>query len=143
MTDLGQLREEYDAAVKRRHGKIGATGLEIRADALIAALGDEIAELTGQNIDLEVWRASAVRRAEQAEADADTQFKLRAQAEAGIQTIKALLDEVEQREARRCGTCALWQEWKPGLWDCAEDWCGYSTNPETFGCTRWEQRREG
>lgn len=64
-------------------------------------------------------------------------------AEAGLQTIKALLDEMEQREARRCGTCALWQEWKPGLWDCAVDWCGYSTNPETFGCTRWEQRREG
>ncbi len=80
----------------------------------------------------EAWRVLALserRRAEQAEAD--------------LQTIKALLDEVEQREARRCGTCALWQEWKPGSWDCAEDWCGYSTNPETFGCTRWEQRREG
>ena len=118
MTDIDRLREEYEI----RHD------IEV-ADALIAALGDEIAELTGQNIDLEVWRASAVKRAEQAEAD--------------LQTIKALLDEVEQREARRCGTCALWQEWKPGSWDCAEEWCGYSTNPETFGCTHWEQRREG
>lgn len=71
MSELERLRKEYDAAVKRRHGKIGATGLEIRADALIAALGDEIAELTGQNIDLEVWRASAVKRAEQAEAELD------------------------------------------------------------------------
>lgn len=69
VSELERLRKEYDAAVKRRDGKIGATGLEIRADALIAALGDEIAELTGQNIDLEVWRASAVKRAEQAEAE--------------------------------------------------------------------------
>ena len=69
VSDLDRLRKEYDAAVKRRHGKIGATGLEIRADALITALGDEIAELTGQNIDLEVWRASAEERAERAEAD--------------------------------------------------------------------------
>jgi len=41
MSDLIRLRKEYDAAVKRRHGKIGATGLEIRADALIAALEAE------------------------------------------------------------------------------------------------------
>ena len=55
---LDRLREEYEI----RHD------IEV-ADALIAALGDEIAELTGQNIDLEVWRASAVKRAEQAEAE--------------------------------------------------------------------------
>jgi len=72
VSELDRLREEYEI----RHD------IEV-ADALIAALGDEIAELTGQNIDLEVWRASAVKRAEQAEAD--------------LQTIKALLDEVEQR----------------------------------------------
>jgi hypothetical protein len=41
MSELERLREEYDAAVKRRHGKIGATGLEIRADALRAALEAE------------------------------------------------------------------------------------------------------
>ena len=131
MTDLERLREEYAEAIAdavAHDPDPWSYELRLSRD-LIAALGDEIAELTGQNIDLEVWRASAVKRAEQAEAD--------------HQTIKALLDEVEQREARRCGTCALWQEWKPGSWDCAEEWCGYSTNPETFGCTRWEQRREG
>ena len=58
MGDIDRLREEYEI----RHD------IEV-ADALIAALGDEIAELTGQNIDLEVWRASAVKRAEQAEAE--------------------------------------------------------------------------
>ena len=58
MTDIDRLREEYEI----RHDA------EV-AEALIAALGDEIAELTGQNIDLEVWRASAVKRAEQAEAE--------------------------------------------------------------------------
>ena len=42
MSELERLRKEYDAAVKRRHGKIGATGLEIRADALIAALEQEL-----------------------------------------------------------------------------------------------------
>lgn len=42
MSELERLRKEYDAAVKRRHGKIGATGLEIRADALIAALEAEL-----------------------------------------------------------------------------------------------------
>ena len=59
MTDIDRLREEYEI----RHD------IEV-ADAIIAALGDEIAELTGLNIDLEVWRASAVKRAEQAEAEA-------------------------------------------------------------------------
>lgn len=140
MTDLGQLREEIETAeatieslsaekAREKHRRIAAEASARRWEARQRSTEQKLGyeeKLRGQ-----------------AEADADTQFKLRAQAEAGIQTIKALLDEVEQREARRCGTCALWQEWKPGLWDCAEDWCGYSTNPETFGCTRWEQRREG
>ena len=43
MSELERLQEEYDAAVERRHGKIGATGLEIRADALITALEAEVA----------------------------------------------------------------------------------------------------
>ena len=38
MSELDRLRKEYDAAVKRRH----ATGLEIRADALIAAFEDAV-----------------------------------------------------------------------------------------------------
>ena len=58
VSELDRLREEYEI----RHD------IEV-ADALIAALGDEIAELTGQNIDLEVWRASAEERADRAEAD--------------------------------------------------------------------------
>ena len=45
MSELERLRKEYDAAVKRRHGKIGATGLEIRADALITALEAELERL--------------------------------------------------------------------------------------------------
>ena len=64
MTDLGRLREEYDAAVKRRHGKIGATGLEIRADALITALEAEVQRAKFQSYN------ELRQRAEQAEAEA-------------------------------------------------------------------------
>jgi len=75
---LDKARERYASAlrstfVSRSEPEVGKTYDlvdEDAADSLIAALGDEIAELTGQNIDLEVWRASAVKRAEQAEAEA-------------------------------------------------------------------------
>ena len=78
MTDLERLREEYAEAIAdavAHDPDPWSYELRLSRD-LIAAIGDEIAELTGQNIDLEVWRASAVKRAEQAEAD--------------LQTIKAL-----------------------------------------------------
>ncbi len=66
MSELERLRKEYDAAVKRRHGKIGATGLEIRADALITALEAEVERANELCIrDLE----HTEKRAEQAEAE--------------------------------------------------------------------------
>lgn len=68
-SELERLREEYRNWWSATEGWTRLEGAQ-KADALIAALGDEIAELTGQNIDLEVWRASAVKRAEQAEAEA-------------------------------------------------------------------------
>jgi hypothetical protein len=129
---------------------------EDKADALIAALTAELEEAKGER-PTELHPDSILNRNPLLAAHFDAldepkdafyhmwlaELDRAEQAEADLQTIKALLDEVEQREARRCGTCALWQEWKPGSWDCAEEWCGYSTNPETFGCTHWEQRREG
>jgi len=71
VTDIERLREEYRNWWSATEGWTRLEGAQ-KADALIAALGDEIAELTGQNIDLEVWRASAVKRAEQAEAELQT-----------------------------------------------------------------------
>ena len=70
MTDLDRLRRLYESIHDSTTNGAPSPVVVERADALIAALGDEIAELTGQNIDLEVWRASAVKRAEQAEAEA-------------------------------------------------------------------------
>jgi hypothetical protein len=69
VSELDRLREDYRNWWSATEGWTRLEGAQ-KADALIAALGDEIAELTGQNIDLEVWRASAVKRAEQAEAEA-------------------------------------------------------------------------
>lgn len=117
MSEIEKLRKEYDAAVKRRHGKIGATGLEIRAAALIAALGDEIAELTGQNIDLEVWRASAVKRAEQAEA--------------------VLAAERE----KRCVSCE-WLKERLGKYECLNvTELRESPDPDEFACNRYSARQ--
>jgi len=63
MSELERLRKEYDAAVKRRHGKIGATGLEIRADALITALEAEVQRAKFQSYN------ELRQRAEKAEAE--------------------------------------------------------------------------
>ena len=88
--------------------------------ALIAALGDEIAELTGQNIDLEVWRASAVKRAEQAEA--------------------------ERERLQCCGNCDNWSyahrhagEYMLCSYD-AEDRSREPSEPCGFAPSRWTER---
>jgi hypothetical protein len=110
-----------------------------KADAALAEAYEKIQELDDKLMEAEGAHDAARRWFEEQK----KQFARAEKAEADLAAIESLLDEVEQREARRCGACALWQEWKPGSWDCAEEWCGYSTNPETFGCTHWEQRREG
>ena len=135
MGDIDLLREEYEI----RHD------IEV-ADAIIAALGDEIAELTGQNIDLEVWRASAVKRAEQAEAERDERLTLEESSRLAEKVDKAefalkemseryrrerdrrVLAEERQRVAEAenermkcCGNCArdpqTWDECDDCTWD--------------------------
>jgi hypothetical protein len=71
VTDPDRLRRLYESIHDSTTNGAPSPVVVERADALIAALGDEIAELTGLNIDLEVWRASAVKRAEKAEAERD------------------------------------------------------------------------
>ena len=92
--------------------------------------------------------AAAIECAEQAEAERD---EARAEAAALRGPVHELQEELSEARAelaavkeRRCEGCDLWQEWKPGLWDCAEEWCGYSTKPDEFCCihftpSRWEK----
>jgi len=87
VSELERLWEEYEI----RHD------IEV-ADANIAALGDDIAELTGQNIDLEVWRASAVKRAEQAEAEVQ---RLRVAEAEAMNILEGTELKLEQAEAER------------------------------------------
>jgi len=131
MSDLDKARERYASAlrstfVSRSEPEVGKTYDlvdEDAADSLIAALGDEIAELTGQNIDLEVWRASAVKRAEQAEA--------------------ALSAERE----KKCLACRWWNPARFDDWGCCQNPdvdMGKKftpTYPARFGCALFERRQ--
>jgi len=102
MTELERLREEYRNWWSATEGWTRPEGAQ-KADALIAALGDEIAELTGQNIDLEVWRASAVKRAEQAEAELAAMTKER-------DNLRSLLEVTEDARSDWREEARMW-EW--------------------------------
>ena len=100
VSELDRLREEYRNWWSATEGWTRLEGAQ-KADALITALGDEIAELTGQNIDLEVWRASAEERAERAEAEAELERVAEAEAMNILEGTELKLEQAEAEVALR------------------------------------------